>query len=115
MNLFVHAVETEFGVPAANLHVALRRCAGGSSWTDIGKGLTGPDGRLKVWQGTLSVPTTFWIEFDIDRFYSTLGSVPLFPKAIVVLRADDTDDDLHLHLLISPNLLLNYRASSAER
>ena len=115
MNLFVHVVETEFGVPAANLHVALRRCTGGLNWIDLGKGHTGPDGQLMAWQGTLSVPTTFWIEFDIDRFYSTLGSVPLFPKAIVVLRVGDTDDDLHLHLLISPNLLLNYRASSDER
>lgn len=115
MNLFVHVVDTEFGVPAANLHVTLRRCTAGSGWIDLGKGLTGPDGQLVVWRGTLPSSATFRIEFGIDQYYSTLGSVSLFPEAIVVFRAGDTDDDLNLHLLISPNLLLSYRGIANEQ
>jgi 5-hydroxyisourate hydrolase len=114
VNLSVQVVETAFGVPAANLQVVLRRRTNGSGWIDLGEGHTGPDGRLTVWQGTLSASATFQLEFDIDRYYATLGSVPLFPRAIVVVRVGDTDKDLHLPMLISPNLLLTYHAPSEE-
>jgi 5-hydroxyisourate hydrolase len=112
VNLSVQVMEAAFGVPAADLQVMLRRCTTGSAWIDVGEGHTGPDGRLTLWQGTLSTPATFQLEFDIDRYYSTLGSVPLFSRAIATFRVGDTDEDLHLSVLISPNLLLAYRGSA---
>jgi 5-hydroxyisourate hydrolase len=112
VNLSVHITDTASGVPAANVRIALRRSTV-SGWMDLAQGHTGPDGFLAVWSGE-SCGSTFRLEFDLDRYYSILGSVPLFPRAITVFRASDSDEDLHLFLLISPNLLLTYRGSADE-
>lgn len=114
MNLSVHVMDTAHGYPAADIRVGLRRTSL-SGWIHLAEGHTGPDGALTIWQGTPCGTETFRLEFDLDRYYSTLGSVPLFPLAIVVFRVGDTGEDLHLPLLISPNLLLTYRGSAEER
>lgn len=113
MNLSVRVTDTTFGVPAANVQVGLQRTTV-SGWVDLGNGHTGPDGRLTVWQGTVYLSATFQLEFDLDRYYSTLGCVPLFPRAVVMVRVGGTGEDLHLPVLISPNLLLTYRGSDDE-
>jgi 5-hydroxyisourate hydrolase len=113
VNLSVHVTDTASGVPAANVRVALRRSTM-SGWMDLAEGHTGLDGQLTVWSGA-SCGSTFRLECDLDRYYSILGSIPLFPRGIVVFRVGDSDEDLHLILLISPSLLLTYRGSADER
>jgi 5-hydroxyisourate hydrolase len=101
------------GLPAASMPVGLQRITV-SGCLDLARGRTGTDGRLAVWHGSLCGQATFRLELDLDRYFGALGTVPLFPRAVVVLRAGDGDEDLHLTLLISPNLLLTYRDSAAE-
>lgn len=106
-------MDATFGAPADNVRVGLERTTE-SGWIDLAEGHTGPDGRLTVWQGKLCGSAAFRLEFDLDRYYSALGSVSLFPRAIVVFRVSDADEDLHLPLLISPSFLLTYRGSADE-
>ena len=108
MNLSVHVTDAAHGVPAADLQVGLRRITV-SGWIDLAEERTGPDGRFTALLGALYGSTTFQLELDIARYYSVLGSVPLFPRVIMLFRVGDTDEDLHLPLLISPNLLVAYR------
>jgi 5-hydroxyisourate hydrolase len=105
-------MDAAFGVPAANVKVGLRRTTV-SGWINVAEMCTGPDGWLTVSLGEMYGSATFRIEFDLDRYYSAMGSVSLFPRLIVVFRVANTDEDLHLPLLISPNLLLTYRGSGA--
>jgi 5-hydroxyisourate hydrolase len=111
MNLSVYVMDTASGLPAACVRVGLVRVTM-SGCTDLARGHTGEDGRLAVWRGPMCGPATFRLELDLDRYFATLGTIPLFPRAVVVLRA--CDEDLHLTLLISPNLMFTYRASANE-
>jgi 5-hydroxyisourate hydrolase len=111
VNLSVYVVDTLFGVPGADIHVGLQHTTV-SGWVDLAEGYTGPDGRFTVWRGSLRVSATFRLELELDRYYTTLGSVPLFPRAIVVFRVGDSGEDLHLTVLVSPNLLVTYRGSA---
>lgn len=113
VDLSIHVMDTAFGVPAADVHVGLQR-ATVSGWTDIAEGYTGPDGRLTVGHDTTSVSATFRLELDLDRYYAVLGTGSAFPRGIVVFRVSDTDADLHLSLLTSPNLLVIYRDSADQ-
>jgi 5-hydroxyisourate hydrolase len=113
VDLSIHVMDTAFGVPAADVHVGLQRTTM-SGWIDVAEGRTGPDGRLTVWRGTSCVSATFRLELDLDRYYAALGSISVFPRAIVVFRVGDSDEDLRLSLLISPNLLVIYRGGVDE-
>jgi 5-hydroxyisourate hydrolase-like protein (transthyretin family) len=113
VNVSVRVTDTAFGGPGAGISVALQRTTL-SGWIDLAKGQTDLNGRLAVWQGTLGLPATFQLEFDLDRYYAALGSVAVFHRATVVFRLSNTDEDLYLTILTSPNLVVISRGGADE-
>jgi 5-hydroxyisourate hydrolase len=107
--LSLQVIETSFGTAAADVAVRLRwRTADG--WRDLAEGRTAADGELLLWPGRFPAAGTYRIFFDLDAYYAALGTVPLYPSAVVEFRVEDQDTDLHMPLLVTPNSILTYRS-----
>jgi len=110
VRLSTQVIDCAFGAPAASVGVLLRRLAE-ADWHEVAHGSTGADGRLSGWHGRPLRSGTYQLEFDLDGYYSALGTIPLYPRVIVEFRVSDPTVDLHLPLLVTPNSFYVYRGN----
>jgi 5-hydroxyisourate hydrolase len=111
MMLSVHVVDCAYGVSAADVGVVLRRQIE-SNWRDLVAGRTGSDGRLVVWRDVAIDTGIYRLVFDLDGYYGILGTIPLYPRAIVEFRIDDPNTDMHLPLMVTSNSYLTCRSGA---
>lgn len=110
MRLSTQVIDCAFGGPAASVEVLLRHLGEGG-WHEVARGRTGADGRLADWHGGSLRNGTYRLEYDLDGYYSVLGTIPLHPRAIVEFRVSDPTADLHLPLLVTPNSFYAYHGN----
>ena len=97
-----HVLDTEHGVPAANVAVDI------SLVTDdgveaVGGGLTDGDGRIRRLVDGLLVAGDYRISFRIDGAF--------FQEVSISFRVSDTTRSYHVPLLLAPYSLATYRGS----
>jgi 5-hydroxyisourate hydrolase len=109
MRLSVYVTDCVFGMAATDVGVLLLRRRIESGWDELARGRTGSDGRLAVWSGQPIDVGVYQLIFDLDGYYAILGTVALYPRAIVEFRVSDPDADLHLPLMMTSNSYLTYR------
>jgi 5-hydroxyisourate hydrolase len=102
-----HVLDTARGRPAANVPVTLEL---GPSWTPIGSGRTGDDGRLAE-LGSAGAPGHYRLRFDTGAYFSAAGEPTFFPEVTVQFLVEHPDDHHHVPLLLSPFGYSTYRGS----
>ena len=102
-----HVLDTERGVPASGVRVALYRLGvGGNGPIRMTQVLTDGDGRVRdLLERPLQVGD-YPLEFDVAHEDGSF-----FTKIAVDLRIDDTTRSYHVPLLLAPYSMTTYRGS----
>jgi 5-hydroxyisourate hydrolase len=102
-----HVLDTERGVPAAGVHVALYRTdLGDAGPVRMTQALTDGDGRIRDLLGRPLQAGDYRLEFDIAHEDGSF-----FTKIAVDLRITDTGRSYHVPLLLAPFSMTTYRGS----
>ena len=111
-----HVLDTAAGRPAAGIPVRLEVVeAGGSS--EIGRGVTGADGRLAGLGPARLEPGDYRLVFGTGAYLTGRSDAAgrqgaaFYPEIIVQFTADGRDEHYHLPLLLSPFGYSTYRGS----
>jgi 5-hydroxyisourate hydrolase len=115
-----HVLDTARGSPAAGLPVRLDRLAG-SDQAEIGRGITGADGRVSGLVSDDLQPGRYQLVFDTDAYFaahaaaepsgSNAARAPFYPEVAVTFTVTDPAAHYHLPLLLSPFGYSTYRGS----
>jgi 5-hydroxyisourate hydrolase len=110
--LSTHVLDTSRGQPAAGMAVLLETAAG-SEWKPFAQGVTDADGRI---QNLVSEPTNlpagdYRLRFATASYFQSLGSPIFYPEVQVQVRLDETKQNYHLPLLLSPYGYSTFRGS----
>ena len=101
-----HVLDTERGVPAAGVRVALYRLDVAASPIRMTQALTDADGRVRDLLERDLVAGEYRLEFDIAHEDGSF-----FTKLAVELRITDTERSYHVPLLLAPYSMTTYRGS----
>lgn len=101
-----HVLDTARGCPAARLPVDLHFFITGQGWMLVGRGVTGPDGRIADF-GESATPGLYRLVFDVVSYMP--GG--FFPSVAVTFDIRDPNQRYHLPLLLSPFGYSTYRGS----
>lgn len=101
-----HVLDTERGVPAAGVRVALYRLDVASGPIRMTQALTDADGRVRDLLERPLAAGDYRIEFDVAHEDGSF-----FTKMAVELRITDTERSYHVPLLLAPYSMTTYRGS----
>jgi 5-hydroxyisourate hydrolase len=103
-----HVLDTARGHPAEGVPVVLEHDATG--WTEVGRGLTDADGRVReLLSGDLE-DGRYRLTFDTAQYFRTVGEVPFYPEVSIVFIVAGGGHH-HVPLLLSPFGYTTYRGS----
>ena len=111
MTLSTHVLDATTGRPAAGVQVRLeRRSADG--WAPVGRGRTGPDGRLADWlPAGEPARGVYRITFASGGYFAERGTASFYPEISVAFEVSSPDEHYHVPLLLSPFAYSTYRGS----
>jgi hydroxyisourate hydrolase len=101
-----HVLDTERGVPATGVRVALYRLDVGASPIRMTQALTDGDGRVRDLLERPMQVGDYRLEFDVAHEEGSF-----FTKIAVDLRIDDPERSDHVPLLLAPYSMTTYRGS----
>ncbi len=106
-----HILDLSLGKPAAGVAVTLSRLDG-ATWTELGSGLTDPDGRLRdlIPDATLT-PGDYRLDFATAAYLTAVSHTVFYPTVVLHFRVDDPTAHYHVPLLLSPFGYSTYRGS----
>lgn len=106
-----HVLDTSLGKPAAAMAVVLEMHRG-SDWMRLFAGRTDARGRLTLLEeAAASGPGLYRITFDTGDYHRSLDIRPFFPEVQVVFSTRETNEHLHIPLLLSPFGYSTYRGT----
>ncbi len=110
-----HELDTARGRPAANVPVVLERSGAAGAvgaFTEVGRGLTDADGRLKDLLGGGPVDAgVYRLRFDTAAYFRALGVDGFYPEVSVTFTIREAGAHHHVPLLLSPFGYATYRGS----
>jgi len=107
-SITTHVLDTTRGRPAAGIPVTLDFQVSDQEWTQLGKGITDADGRVR----TLTDPSAQLIKGIYQLTYDLESYQPgFYPHVILVFRVDDPNEHYHVPLLLSKFGYTTYRGS----
>ncbi|MCK6593342.1 MAG: hydroxyisourate hydrolase [Polyangiaceae bacterium] len=108
-----HVLDTARGRPAADLAIHLERRSPDGTWTELGRGVTDSDGRLRTLLDPAEVLLAgfYKITFDTGGYFAALGIEGFYPEASVVFEVREPGQHYHVPLLLSPYGYSTYRGS----
>ena len=101
-----HVLDTERGVPAVGVRVALYRLDVGDAPIRLTQALTDGDGRVRDLLERPLAAGDYRLEFDVAQENATF-----FTKLSVELRITDIGRSYHVPLLLAPYAMTTYRGS----
>ncbi|MBA2381426.1 MAG: hydroxyisourate hydrolase [Chloroflexi bacterium] len=101
-----HVLDTELGLPAEGIRVALYRLDVGRAPIRMTQALTDADGRIRDLLERPLAAGDYRLEFDIGR-----EDDAFFRRIAVDLRIADTNRSYHVPLLVAPYSMTTYRGS----
>jgi 5-hydroxyisourate hydrolase len=111
MGLSTHILDTSLGRPAVNVSVALLKQAG-SNWSEVGRGVTDPDGRCRTLLGDTPLErTNYKLRFEIAPYFATQSVTSLYPYIEIVFAVAEASQHYHIPLLLTANGYTTYRGS----
>ena len=106
-----HVLDTSRGRPASGVPIVLER-QGSGGWTELGRGATDADGRLRTLLGERALEDgVYRLTFDTSTYYQGLGLQSFYPQVAVVFTVQDAGQHYHVPLLLSPFGYSTYRGS----
>ena len=101
-----HILDTDRGMPAAGVRVALYRLDVGVAPIRMTQALTDSDGRIRDLLERPLVAGEYRIEFDVAHEDGSF-----FTKVAIDLRITDIERSYHVPLLLAPYSMTTYRGS----
>ena len=108
-----HILDVSRGRPAAGVPIMLEIRAESRSWTELGRGKTDSDGRLKT-----LLPAEhdlrsgdYRLTFDTAAYFRGLRAETFYPEVQVQFTIRDPSQHYHVPLLLSPYGYSTYRGS----
>lgn len=111
--LSTHVLDTTSGTPGVGVEVLLEKKTDAGSWKQVGKAVTGPNGRYGDFlplNGTTSNRGTYRLTFDLEKYFRTKGVTTVFPEAVVVFKMTD-ETHYHIPVVVTPFAISTYRGS----
>jgi 5-hydroxyisourate hydrolase len=107
-----HVLDISIGRPAAGVPVILEIAKKGGGWTELSRGATDGDGRLRhlIAPGSL-VEGDYRLTFETQTYFEARKITGLYPQVVVVFHVRDTKEKYHIPLLLSPHGYSTYRGS----
>lgn len=107
-----HILDIASGRPASGVPVVLEYEQGGE-WTEIGRGQTDEDGRLKDLLAAEFdlMAGTYRLTFDTSRYFSAHSTESFYPMVSVTFVVREAAQHYHVPLLLSPYGYSTYRGS----
>ena len=97
-----HVLDTAAGGPGVGMTVVLD-VHRGSEWTRLGSGRTDERGRLASLAEKIPIhPGVYRLTFDTAGYHRERDSVTFFPEVQVVFEVRETNEHVHVPLLVSP-------------
>lgn len=111
-HITTHVLDVSLGKPAANIAVILEAQSSGGVWSEVARGATDTDGRLRDWPAAKTLPAgIFRLVFDTSAYFGTRNVACLYPQVVIVFEVRDTQEHYHIPLLLSPFGYSTYRGS----
>ncbi|HEV2633855.1 MAG TPA: 2-oxo-4-hydroxy-4-carboxy-5-ureidoimidazoline decarboxylase [Actinocrinis sp.] len=112
-HITTHVLDAVSGTPAADLAVTLEQHTPDTkpSWTEIGGGRTGSDGRINT-LGPVALPAgRYRVTFDTGGYFASRGVPAFYPEVVISIELADPEAHYHVPLLLSPFAYSTYRGS----
>ena len=111
-HITTHVLDVSLGKPAANIAVILETQSPGGDWSEVARGATDSDGRLRDWPDAKSLPTGIYrLIFDTKGYFAVRKITSLYPQIEIVFEVRDAQEHYHIPLLLSPFGYTTYRGS----
>ena len=111
-HITTHVLDISIGRPAANIAVVLETQSSGGSWSELARGATDADGRLRDWPAAQALPTGMYrLIFDTKPYFAGRNVACLYPQVVIVFEVRDAQEHYHIPLLLSPFGYSTYRGS----
>jgi 5-hydroxyisourate hydrolase len=107
-----HVLDIARGRPAGGVPVVLE-IQGESGWREIGRAVTGDDGRARhlLPAGAALTAGIYRLTFAIETYFRAEGIEGFYPEASIVFNVRDANQVYHVPLLLSPYGYSTYRGS----
>lgn len=110
--LSTHVLDTSSGTPASGVPVVLEARSASGAWTEIGRGTTDTDGRVKdLSAGSALSAGTYRLTFDTAVYFSLRHVAGFYPQVAVTFEIKHAQEHYHVPLLLSPFGYTTYRGS----
>jgi 2-oxo-4-hydroxy-4-carboxy-5-ureidoimidazoline decarboxylase len=106
-NLTTHVLDAATGRPAIGVSVRLEDRQG----TELGKGATDDDGRIKDLVSEPIGPGSYRLIFDTAAYHESVGTTGFYPEVIISFTVTDQRQHHHVPLLLAPFAYSTYRGS----
>lgn len=108
-----HVLDTALGRPAAGIAVGLDHRAANGQWTEVGRGHTDSDGRLKALYPAADplLAGVYRLTFDTQRYFESIGVQAFYPEVVVVFETRAGESHYHVPLLLNPFGFTTYRGT----
>ena len=110
MGISTHILDTSRGRPAQGVAVTLEQQAG-SSWSELARGTTDNDGRVKPLLAEIPSEGTFRISFEVAPYFQKLGGDAFFPRVQIEFHVKAKGEHYHVPLLLNPFGYSTYRGT----
>ena len=107
MGISTHVLDTSLGRPAKGVAVTLLLQAD-DTWSEVARGVTDADGRVKPLLAVLKAAGHYRIVFETGAY---LGADAFFPQVQIDFRVSATGEHYHVPLLLNPFGYSTYRGS----
>jgi 5-hydroxyisourate hydrolase len=108
-----HVLDTALGRPAAGIAVVLDRRAANGHWSELGRGHTDSDGRLKTLHPAADTlqAGVYRLTFDTQPYFESLRVRAFYPEVVVVFETQAGEAHYHVPLLLNPFGFTTYRGT----
>lgn len=107
-----HVLDVSLGRPAVDVPVLLESRSAAGAWTELGRGATDRDGRLKDLGAGKSLSAGIYrLTFDTGAYFAKRQIESLYPQITILFEVKDGQAHYHIPLLLSPFGYSTYRGS----
>lgn len=111
-HITTHVLDVSQGKPAVNVAVVLETQSPGGSWSEVARGATDADGRLRDWPAAKALPAGIYrLGFETRAYFAARKVASLYPQIVIVFEVRDAQEHYHIPLLLSPFGYSTYRGS----
>jgi hydroxyisourate hydrolase len=105
-----HILDTTAGAPAVGVSVVLE-VRNGETWSQLARGFTDADGRVKDLGPESLQSGVYRLRFDTGAYFAGISQDTFFPEVSLTFTVDSDQAHYHVPLLLSPFAYSTYRGS----